>query len=389
MLKVIMCQGSKEEYMFFLKQYNKTLLQFDIEEDTLDGQRITFLKDVSGDDSYLFPIGVEPNAESLMKWLKSRIIPKNREYVDSFLAKNGLSHNDTKGILQVCKGLSLNDSYWIVENEDEKFEDFNLYDHDFLKVLSMIAYTGYGSSPAKGFSSSPEFTTAGMLRKGWRRLQGKILLYKGGSSGAANAGNEPFSEFYASQIARRMDINHIDYTLAKWKGNVCSVCELFTDIDHAYVPVFRFVSDYSLRAVADYIRNMGSSFYDECVDMLIFDALIYNEDRHFGNFGFIVDNKTNKPCAFAPVFDNGLSLFNFAMMDDLENVEEYAKTRRSSYGVPFENIVREFITSRQKAKLRQMIGFRFEQDRNYYLPAKRMRIIEKHLQNRISDLLSL
>ena len=43
------------------------------------------------------------------------------------------------------KGLSLNDSYWIVENEDEKFEDFNLYDHDFLKVLSMIAYTGYGS----------------------------------------------------------------------------------------------------------------------------------------------------------------------------------------------------------------------------------------------------
>ena len=34
MLKVIMCQGSKEEYMFFLKQYNKTLLQFDIEEDT-------------------------------------------------------------------------------------------------------------------------------------------------------------------------------------------------------------------------------------------------------------------------------------------------------------------------------------------------------------------
>ena len=113
--------------MFYLKQYNKTLLQFNIEEDTLDGQKITQIKDVSGTDSYLFPIGVEPNAESLMKWLKSRIIPKNREYVDAFLAKNGLSHNDTKGILQVCKGLSLNDSYWIVENEDEKFEDYNLY----------------------------------------------------------------------------------------------------------------------------------------------------------------------------------------------------------------------------------------------------------------------
>ena len=375
--------------MFYLKQYNKTLLQFNIEEDTLDGQKITQIKDVSGTDSYLFPIGVEPNAESLMKWLKSRIIPKNREYVDAFLAKNGLSHNDTKGILQVCKGLSLNDSYWIVENEDEKFEDFNLYEHDFLKVLSMIAYTGYGSSRAKGFTSSPEFTTTGMLRKGWRRLRGKILLYKGGTTGAANAGNEPFSEFYASQIARRMELNHIDYTLAKWKGNVCSVCELFTDIDHSYVPIFRFVPDYSLRTVAEYIRNMGNSYYDEFVDMLIFDALIFNEDRHFGNFGIIVDNKTNKPCAFAPIFDNGLSLFNYAMMDDLENIEEYAKTRISSYGVPFENIVREFIMPRQKAKLRKMIGFEFELDSNYNLPAKRMRKIENYLQVRVAELLNL
>ena len=375
--------------MFYLKQYNKTLLQFDIEDDALDGQKAVSVKDVSGTDSFLLPIGVEANADSLMKWLKSRVIPKNREYVDAFLAKNGLSHNDTKGILRVCKGLSLNDSYWIVEDPDEKFEDFNLYEHDFLKALSMIAYTGYGSSPAKGFTSSPEFTTAGMLRKGWRKLKGKILLYKGGTTGAANTGKEPFSEFYASQIAERMGINHVDYTLAKWKGSICSVCELFTDIDHSYVPVYRFVPDYSLRTVAGFIKNMGGSYYDEFVDMLIFDALIYNEDRHFGNFGFIVDNKTNKPCAFAPVFDNGLSLFNYAMEDDLENIEEYAKTRRSSYGVPFENIVKEFITPRQKSELRRMIGFRFRPDSNYNLPAKRLRIIEKHLQVRVADLLEM
>ncbi|MCR5203142.1 MAG: XRE family transcriptional regulator [Lachnospiraceae bacterium] len=365
------------------------LLQFDIEEDKLDGQKIVSIKDISGSNKHLLPIGVEPNSDSIMKWLKSRIIPKNREFVDSFLAKNGLSHNDTKRILQISKGLSLNDSYWIVENDDEKFEDFNLYEHDFIKVLSLIAYTGYGSSLARGFTSSPEFTTTGMLRKGWRRLRGKTLLFKGGTIGAANAGNEPYSEFYASQIARRMEINHIDYTLSKWKGNVCSVCELFTDIDHSYVPIFRFVPNCSLRTVADFIRKLGDSYYDEFVDMLIFDALIYNEDRHFGNFGLIIDNKTNKPCSFAPVFDNGLSLFNYAMIDDLENVEVYAKSRSSSYGVPFENIVKEFITPRQKAKLRKMIGFKFEADKNYNLPAKRMRIIERHLQTRVTNLLNL
>lgn len=375
--------------MFYLKMYNKILLSFEIEEDNLDGQKVVCLSESKDFDNRLLPIGVTAEPESFMKWLRSRIIPKNREYVDSFLAKNGLSHNDTKGILQICKGLSLNDSYWIVENEDEKFEDYNLYEHDFLKVLSLIAYTGYGSSPAKGFTSSPEFTTAGMLRKGWRKLGGRILLYKGGTTGAANAGNEPFSEFYASQIATRMELNHVDYSLAMWKNCMCSVCELFTDIDHSYVPIFRFVPNYSLRTVADYIKNLGEEYYDEFVDMLIFDALIFNEDRHFGNFGLIVDNKTNQPCAFAPIFDNGLSLFNFAMEDDIENLEEYAKTRSSSYGVPFENIVKEFITSRQKAKLRKMIGFEFERNKSakYNWPVKRMKAIEKYMQLRVSQLL--
>ena len=375
--------------MFYLKMYNKTLLNFGIEEDNLDGQKVVCLREAKDFDNKLLPIGVAAEPESFMKWLRSRIIPKNREYVDSFLAKNGLSHNDTKGILKICKGLSLNDSYWIVENEDEKFEDYNLYEHDFLKVLSLIAYTGYGSSPVKGFTSSPEFTTAGMLRKGWRRLGGKILLYKGGTTGAANAGNEPFSEFYASQIAARMELNHIDYSLAMWKNCMCSVCELFTDIDHSYVPIFRFVPNYSLRTVADYIKNLGENYYDEFVDMLVFDALIFNEDRHFGNFGLIVDNQTNRPCAFAPIFDNGSSLFNFAMEDDIENLEEYAKTRSSSYGVPFENIVKEFITSRQKDKLRKMIGFEFERNKSakYNWPVKRMKVIEKYLQLRVSQLL--
>ena len=41
--------------------------------------------------------------------------------------------------------------------------------------------------------------------------------------------------------------------------------------------------------------------------MLVFDAVILNEDRHFGNFGLLVDSHTNKIIAPAPIFDNGLS----------------------------------------------------------------------------------
>ena len=123
--------------------------------------------------------------------------------------------------------------------------------------------------------------------------------------------------------------------------------------------------------------------------MLIFDALICNQDRHFGNFGLIVDNKTNEPCAFAPIFDNGMSLFNYGMPEDFTHLDEYAKTRSSSYGVPFENIVKEFITPRQKEQLRKMIGFRFERHKNYNLPARRLKAIENWLQIRVQTLLKL
>ena len=375
--------------MFLLKQYDTPILSFEMEEDTLEGQRC-HISQIEEANRFLLPIGMEPTDSGLMKWLRSRIVPKNREYVDALLAKSGLSHSDTRGILRVCRGLSLNDSYWVVEEDfDGSYDDYNLFEHDFVKVLSLIAYTGYGSTRARQFSSSPEFTTSGMLRKGWRRKNGKVLLYKGGTSGAANAGNEPYSEYYASQIAERMGLKHVTYGLSKWKHCLCSTCELFCDIHHSFVPIYRFVDNATLRTVADYLRSLGESYYEPFVDMLIFDALIYNEDRHFGNFGLMVDNHTNRPCAYAPLFDHGLSLFNYAMPDDLDDLDAYAKTRSSSYGVPFENIVAEFITPRQKEALRRMIGFRFEKDRNYNPPATRISAIERHLQKRVQALLNI
>ncbi len=373
--------------MFTLKHFDTELLSFEIVDDPLEGQQCRIVN-METSRQNLFPIGMKPDNEGLMSWLRGRIVPKNREFVDALLAKNGLSHSDIRGILSVCRGLSLNDSYWVTEQGfPGLFADYNLYEHDFVKVLSLIAYTGYGSSRNRGFSSSPEFTTGGMLRKGWRRLNGKIYLYKGGTSGAANTGMEPYSEFYAAQIAERMNLNHVRYGLAKWKGSLCSTCELFTDIDHAYVPIYRFVENASLRRVAAFLKSLGKEFYDPFADMLVFDALICNEDRHFGNFGLLVDSQSNRPVAFAPLFDHGLSLFNYAMEDDLQNLEAYAKTRSSAYGVPFENTVREFISARQREQLRRMIGFRFRKDKRYNLPAMRLKAIESWLGKRTQDLL--
>lgn len=374
---------------FYLKLYNQTLLEFKYDNVPLSGEECNIIR-VDEQNKDLLPIGMELSEKGVISWLKSRVIPKNREYVESFLAKLGLSSNDTLNIIRICKGLSLNDSYWVVEEGfDGRFEDYNLYENKFSRTLALIAYTGHGSNVARGFTSSPEFTTNGMLRKCWRRVDGKIYLYKGGTSGAANTGNEPYSEFYAVQIASTMGINHVDYNLKKWKGMLSSVCELFTDINTAYVPIWRFVKKDSLLEIAELLKGYGEDIYNEFVDMLIFDALILNTDRHTGNFGLLVDSHTNKVKAFAPVFDNGLSLFNYAMDDELLKIDDYAKTRKPALGGSYEEIVKEFISERQKIMLRKMINFKFSSHSRYNLSKKRLRTIEKFLQKRVRTLLDM
>lgn len=376
--------------VYELRQYDNVLLKFSLTRKNLD----EFSYDVQWVNDglkYLLPIGLTLDSNGIGKWLSSRVIPKNREFVDQILSRSGLSHNDTIGIINLCKGLSLNDSYWVVEEGfNGMFADYNLYDNSFARTLALIAYTGYGSNTHRGFTSSPEYTTNGMLRKCWRRLNKKIYLYKGGTSGAANTGNEPYSEYYASQIAQRMGLNHVTYGLSKWKGVLCSTCELFTDINTSYVPIFNFVPNCTLTNVAEFLKSLGGDYYDRFADMLVFDALICNTDRHYGNFGLLVDNKTNKPVAFAPIFDNGLSLFNYAMDEDLQDLGKYAKTRVPAFkNVSYEDIVKEFISERQRNQLRKMINFTFQKHPKYNLPAKRLKAIERYLQDRVQKLLSI
>ena len=226
-----------------------------------------------------------------------------------------------------------------------------------------------------------------MLAKSWRRIKGKVLLYKSGTEGFANSGLEPYSEFYASQIARTMGLNHIDYDLSQWKGKICSTCELFTRPDVSFIPIGRLVRDCGIESVIDYYRNLGDNYYQELIDMLVFDAVILNEDRHFGNFGLLVDSHANKIIAPAPIFDNGLSLLCYAMEGDFEDTNTYVSTRLPATYQDFILFVKPLMTMRQKDKLRKLINFEFDKNTRYKLSNKRLKQLEKIIQERVRLLL--
>lgn len=112
----------------------------------------------------------------------------------------------------------------------------------------------------------------------------------------------------------------------------------------SYVPIGRIVHIGGIQKCLDYYDELGPEFGEQLRSMLVFDALFYNEDRHFGNFGILRDNHSGKIIALAPIFDNGLSLLCYAGSDGFANLsalEEYANTRVPPYRLSFEEICAE------------------------------------------------
>lgn len=130
-----------------------------------------------------------------------------------------------------------------------------------------------GTLSRSSLTSSPEFTTNGMLAKCRRRQEGKIVLYKSGTAGFSNAGKEPYSEFYTYQIAQAAGFDAVAYGLAKWKNYLCSTCELFTSLDISYVPAGKIVKTGGIEKVIEYCQGLGDGYINKLSDMFFLITL--------------------------------------------------------------------------------------------------------------------
>ena len=320
------------------------------------------------------------NDETLWTWLTRRTVPRNRRNIEELMARIGLSSRNVKGIIELCRGLSLNDVYWVVPDDcEDSWKDFNLYENDFSNAIAQMAFSGVGPDFREQWTSSPEFTTNGMLAKCWRRIDGNVLLYKSGMEGASNTGFEPYSEFYASQIAEAMGLGHVAYGLSRFKGRLCSTCPLFTSDRYGYVPAGRVMS--RDEALAD----------PRFADIFFFDAVIFNTDRHMGNFGYLVDNDTNEIVGAAPIFDNGYGLFSLALDRRGDSHDEFCDLRKFVSRVNPALYMKWLgfpggLTKKMKERLDGLRGFRIKRHPRYNLPVRRIEAIEDFTQKRIREI---
>lgn len=326
-------------------------------------------------------------SDLLTTWIMNRSIPTNREHIVEVLNSIGLNNYSAFDLLCVNHACSLNDTLWIMEvnekniyNEDICWNDVSLY-RGFKESLGLISFFGNTSSLG-GKLKTPEVTTQGVLGKAWRYVNGEIILYKKGSSGACNTGNEPYSELMASVILDFLNIPHIEYTIDKWNGVLCSTCKLYTNENIGFISMHEYLSNkigstltWTYDVVLKEIKelNLESQFND----MLIFDYLILNRDRHFRNFGLLINNDTLEILGFMPLFDHGYSLGNFALS------EEDIKNDLNNFGTFNTTLLvqgKSFANTRRAKEMIKLINLNMNKLDKLVIPKQRIELAKETLK---------
>ena len=86
-------------------------------------------------------------------------------------------------------------------------------------------------------------------------------------------------------------------------------------------------------------------------------------------------------------FDHSLSLLTYAMDDDLQDLETYAKTRVPATYSDFIELAQQLMGHEQREKLRRLINFKFKKHSRYNWKEERLVALSKLIGYRVSLIL--
>ena len=88
-----------------LRLYDETMMQFALKDSgDLTGLQAQILW-TNESNAHLLPLDLQRDDKGLLRWLRRRVIPKNRAFVHEILQSLGLQMGDTKGISDCCEDL--------------------------------------------------------------------------------------------------------------------------------------------------------------------------------------------------------------------------------------------------------------------------------------------
>ena len=246
------------------------------------------------------------NLNNFYYWCASRVLPPDRKYAKEILnsigANQATTDKERAAISLAYHSVTLTDVYWVKGYRERiTFDQINLFDHSlsdaFVDVsLRGRALTAQNAQLISASDTAGDVATQGVAPKAWVRRSGTFYLLKDGDEKEVDA------ELLASRIIRCFDVDQVLYEPFVYDGQKVSASPLMTSKDFSIVPM-EHVEIYAANHKTDLyalVRRYDLRGY--CM-MNILDYLVGNIDRHWGNWGFLVDNRTNTPLRLFPLMD--------------------------------------------------------------------------------------
>jgi len=239
-------------------------------------------------------------------WLEQRAIDPHR--ANSRLLKKALrleNKDDISTVLQY-NAATITDTYWVKSPDSHlTYDDVRFRENHF----DLLALRGDPDSFNRQPSRTPELTNTGSFEKCWRLIDDKWWMYKSGNA------SEQFTELFSCHLAKVLGIPAAIY---EKDGNYVRTLDFTDGASVNFETAFSIIGD-----EADYgkiyrtLKEFDSGVADAYVQMLFFDGLIFNMDRHEHNFGVLRDTETGKTLGLAPLYDHNIALITRGFPSDV------------------------------------------------------------------------
>lgn len=258
------------------------------------------------------------NLNNFYYWCASRVLTLDRKYAKEILnvigAKQAVTDRDRAMIAVSYHALCLTDVYWVKSvKENIRFEDVSLYRHSLSSAFADVSLLGRQITAQNAEllcneDAAGDVATNGVAPKAWIRQDGVFYLMKNGDERDVQA------ELLASKIADCFEVDHVVYTPDKFDDRNVSKSRIITSEEYGivsaeYIDVYCTNHDIDLETFV--LEKDRYAFYM----MNIIDYLTGNSDRHWGNWGFYVDNSSNRLLRLYPLMDFNKAFTNYDTLD--------------------------------------------------------------------------
>lgn len=258
------------------------------------------------------------NLNNFYYWCSSRVLTLDRKYAKEILnsigAKQAVTDRDRAMIAISYHGLSLTDVYWIKLNREKvSFGDLSLFRHSLSGAFADVSLNGrsltvQNAELIKPNDAAGDIGTQGVAPKAWVRENGTFYLLKNGDERDVQA------ELLASKIARCFRVDSVAYEPSRFEGKQVSRSRIVTSEQESLVSmeaVDVYCVNHELDRDAFVLKKDAYAYHM----MNLIDYLVGNTDRHWGNWGFLVSNDTNKLKKLYPLMDFNKSFLAYDTID--------------------------------------------------------------------------